>query len=115
LIASVPPSNPNKQFDLPTVLVDHIAKATAKDNVTATIRKIRATKPMKEVATLAEKAANIKDAFRVDPGLLAGKAVVLIDDIYQTGTSINEVGRALKIAGVAQVLGLTLTKTIRSL
>jgi hypothetical protein len=115
LVAAVPASNPNKPFDLPTFLVEQIAAATAKEVVTASIRKTRPTQPMKSFATLADKAANIKDAFQVDPVRIAGKEIILIDDIYQTGTSINEVTRVLRAADVRQVFGLTLTKTIRSL
>ena len=89
--------------------------ATGKEIVTTSIRKVRATQPMKNFATLAEKMSNIKGAFQVECGKLAGKAIILIDDIYQTGTSINEVWRLLKSSGVRQLFGLTLTKTIRSL
>ncbi len=115
LVAAVPASNPNKPFDLPTFLVEQIAAATGKEIVTASIRKTRQTQPMKSFATLADKVANIKDAFQVDQARLTGNRIILIDDIYQTGTSINEVSRALRSAGVRQVFGLTLTKTIRSL
>lgn len=115
LVGAVPPSNPNKPFDLPAFLVEQVATATGKEIVTASIRKVRATQPMKNFATLAEKVLNIKDAFQADQAKLAGKEIVLIDDIYQTGTSINEVARSLRSAGIRQVFGLTLTKTIRSL
>jgi hypothetical protein len=114
-VAAVPASNPNKPFDLPTFLVEQIAAATGKEVVTASIRKTRPTQPMKSFATLADKAANIKNVFHVEPARVAGKEIILIDDIYQTGTSINEVTGALRAVGVRQVFGLTLTKTIRSL
>jgi predicted amidophosphoribosyltransferase len=115
LVAAVPPSNPNKAFELPTFLVEQIAVATGKEIVTASIRKVRTTQPMKNFATLAEKVSNIKDAFQADRAKLAEKEVILIDDIYQTGTSINEVARSLRSSGVRRALGLTMTKTIRSL
>lgn len=114
LVAAVPASNPDKRFDLPTFLVEQVAAATGKENATPAIRKARTTRPMKDCATLAEKAANIKDAFVIDATRLAGKSVVLIDDIYHTGTSINELGRLLRAGGAQAVFGLTLTKTIRN-
>jgi hypothetical protein len=115
LVAAVPASNPNKPFDLPTFLVELIAAETGKEIVSASIRKTRPTQPMKSFAAMVDKAANIKDAFQVDPARIAGNEIILIDDIYQTGTSINEVTRALRSAGVRHVFGLALTKTIRSL
>lgn len=70
---------------------------------------------MKSLMMVADKAANIRGAFQVNAERLAGNEIILIDDIYQTGTTINEVTRALRAAGVQRVFGLTLTKTIRSL
>jgi hypothetical protein len=114
LIAAVPPSNPDKQFDLPALLAERLASLTGKQIATSHLRKVRATLPMKNLATLASKAANVKDAFYAEPSVFVGKDIFLVDDIYHTGSTINEVGRALRIAGVRQVFGLTLTKTIRN-
>lgn len=115
LIAAVPPSNSDKPFDLPTFLVERVAASTGKEIVSQYIQKVRATDPMKNSATLAEKVANVKDAFQADGTKLTGQDVILLDDIYHTGTSINEVGRSIKAAGAHRVFGLTITKTIRSL
>jgi predicted amidophosphoribosyltransferase len=41
--------------------------------------------------------------------------IILIDDIYQTGFTMNEVGRVLLEAGASSVLGLTATKTAKDL
>ncbi|NJL10989.1 MAG: hypothetical protein HC908_14755 [Calothrix sp. SM1_7_51] len=48
---------------------------------------------------------NIKDAFEVEAATFNDKTIILVDDIYQTGFSINEVGRVLKQAGAKYVLG----------
>jgi len=48
---------------------------------------------MKKCRTIQEKIDNIKDAFEVDAATFNGRAIILVDDIYQTGFSINEVGR----------------------
>jgi hypothetical protein len=115
LLVAVPPSNPNKLFDLPSYLVEVISESTQQKNATSFIRKIRTTRPMKECRTIQEKEENIKNAFEVEAAIFRGKTVILVDDIYQTGLSIKEVGRVLKQAGAKLVLGLVATKTTQNL
>ncbi len=58
--------------------------------------------------------ANVKGAFRVDDrksSRLAGRRVVLIDDVLTTGATAAECGRSLLDAGVAAVDVLTLART----
>ncbi len=111
LLAAVPASNSNKPFDLPAVLADEIAKITGQTNVSGELRKTRPTRPMKEFRTVQEKIENLRDAFAANPNTFAGRPVILIDDIYQTGFSINEAARAVASAGATPVLGLVATKT----
>jgi predicted amidophosphoribosyltransferase len=115
LLAAVPASNVNKTFDLPSVLASEMAAGLGLVDATAAIRKARATRPMKDCRTVQEKIDNLKDAFVVDASVFGGKRVILVDDIYETGFSINEVGRAARSAGASLVLGLVATKTARDL
>jgi predicted amidophosphoribosyltransferase len=105
IVAAVLPSNPNKQFDLPTYIVQEIAKATGQAVGSGSIRKVRATRPMKDCRTDEEKAENIRGAFAADVNEFGGKSIILVDDIYQTGSSINEVCRVMRGAGASLVLG----------
>jgi len=43
------------------------------------------------------------------------RSVILLDDIYQTGFTLNEVGRMLITSGIREVLGLVATKTTQDL
>jgi predicted amidophosphoribosyltransferase len=115
LLVSVPPSNTNKDFDLPALLVAEIARRTGKRDATAAVRKTRATRPMKDCLTVQEKVDNLHGAFAADPAVVRQKCVVLIDDIYQSGFSIHELGRSLRQAGASLVLGLVASKTARDL
>jgi ComF family protein len=54
---------------------------------------------------------NIADAFRVDaPDKAAGKHILLIDDVYTTGATVDECARILIQSGSARVDVLTLAR-----
>ena len=68
----------------------------------------RYTVPQKKLSAR-ERQANLKDAFRVrDTGRLY-QCVLLIDDIYTTGNTLNEAAKCLKNAGVGKVYFLTIS------
>lgn len=54
---------------------------------------------------------NLKNSFRVkDRKTVEGKRVLLIDDVFTTGTTVNECAKVLKKAGSKEVLVLTLAR-----
>ena len=54
-----------------------------------------------------ERKANVSDAFRCRDGQLAGKRVLLIDDVSTTGATLDACARALREGGAASVWALT--------
>ena len=117
IMAAVPPSRPNTP-NLPIYLVEQLATRLSKINGTLWINKMRTTRPMKNCQTIQEKINNVKGAFVLSSQYRAqvkGQSMILLDDIYQTGFTLNEVGRVLFEAGAKAVLGLVITKTARDL
>lgn len=56
-----------------------------------------------------KRAKNVKDAFRLRPGVEAeGKCVLLVDDLITTGATLEEAASVLLAAGAAEVCCLTL-------
>jgi ComF family protein len=54
---------------------------------------------------------SVANAFEVrHPDLIAGKIVLLIDDVFTTGATVSECAAALKNAGVAEVFVLTVAR-----
>ena len=69
-----------------------------------TLRKIRHTKPQSTMGSAAHRRANIFGAYEViDPELVRGKRILLLDDIVTTGTTASECARMLLTAGAKEV------------
>ena len=75
--------------------------------------KTRRTAPQKEMHTLAQKRANVAGAFAVQ-GSVQGKRLLVLDDLYDSGATLAEVARVLRLAGAARLCVLTLTRTIHA-
>jgi ATP-dependent DNA helicase RecQ len=59
------------------------------------------------------KSDNIKDAFtHKNPENLKGKTILLIDDIYDSGATIKEIGRYLSSLGAIKIVPLVIAKTV---
>ncbi len=64
------------------------------------------TKAQKEL-TPADRVRNLKNAFAPGPGIKKSSTVLLIDDIYTTGSTLEAISRVLKASGVRSVYGFT--------
>lgn len=68
------------------------------------LKKIRNTPPQSKLSSPAQRRANVLGAFQVvHPELLAGKTVLLLDDIITTGATSSECARILLTAGAERV------------
>lgn len=69
---------------------------------TQTCKRIKYTSRQTQL-TAQERAKNLKDAFFVEPNAADWQHVVLIDDVVTTGTTVNELAKALYYAGVERI------------
>jgi len=61
--------------------------------------------------TAAQRVHNVRGVFSVPwPGRVRGARIVLVDDVMTTGATVNECARALKTAGAASVMVLTVAR-----
>ena len=75
------------------------------------------TVPSEPQSTLSrkERIKNLRRAFAVrQPQLIAQKRILLIDDVFTTGTTMNECAKVLRKAGADAVFALTLARTIET-
>ena len=66
------------------------------------------TRPQKEM-TKAERKKNLENAFKISKDVVKYKKVILVDDIYTTGSTIDECTRALLEAGIQSVYFVSLS------
>jgi len=64
--------------------------------------------------TRPQRAENIREAFRVEhPEKIAGRCVLLVDDVLTTGTTASECARVLGKAGAEKVWVATVARTLK--
>jgi ComF family protein len=57
---------------------------------------------------------NMRGAFAVsDPQAIKGKTILLIDDVFTTGTTVSECARVLRRAGASKVYVATVARTLK--
>ena len=72
--------------------------------------KIKNTK-LQSTLNKTERKTNIKNAFYLkDNKNIKGKKVILVDDIYTTGSTVNECSKVLKKAGAKEICVITIAK-----
>jgi ComF family protein len=72
------------------------------------IRRVKATLPQKQVNGK-ERQNNLKNAFKIVQNDVKLNTVVVVDDIYTTGATMDAVAECLKGAGVGKVYCISLT------
>lgn len=75
------------------------------------LRKERNTDPQSGLTEDAQRRANVLGAYTpVDPELVAGKRVLLIDDVVTTGSTLSECARMLRTMGAEDVVCAALAR-----
>ena len=111
LIVPVPPSTPRKEQ--PVILLAHaIGDRIGIPVFEDCVWKVRETSQLKNVFDFDERSRLLDGAFEIDRSVTNGKTVLLFDDLYRSGATLNAVNSLLYDRGGAKdVLALALTRT----
>ena len=61
----------------------------------------------------AERRRNLRGAFGLtDPGSIAGKRVVIVDDVFTTGSTVMECAKVVRKAGAAEIGVITFARVV---
>lgn len=79
------------------------------------LERVRPTDSQGAMVSARARRRNVQGAFRTrEPSKMAGRNVLLIDDVLTTGATAEACARALKRAGAAKVLVLALARVVRA-
>lgn len=109
----MPPSDPDKSFDLPAYLVQGIARGWGRADLSDTVR-TKAKRPSLKNTEILFKLQKLEGTIEIDPKAFKDKVVLLVDDLYQAGVSMNYTAMLLLEAGARKVFGLACEKTCRN-
>lgn len=109
LVIYVPPTHSG---DLVKNFAEKFA-ASIKVPLSSGLVKSRETKEQKIYQNSYLKKENIKDAFTYDhPDDIDGKKILLLDDIYDSGATMKEIGRLLTSMGAELIVPIAIAKTV---
>ncbi|MDE1172246.1 MAG: ComF family protein [Parvibaculaceae bacterium] len=103
-----------RRFNQSAELARGIGKLSGLPCRTSLLHRIRATEAQVGL-TRNQRQRNVQGAFAVDPRKkpeMAGKTIVLVDDVMTTGATVDACTRALLRAGAAEVRVLTLARVV---
>lgn len=112
LLVPTPPSSFDRKFQPVPALTEEVAKILDIEYCPDCITKIKETPQLKNIYKLKKRMELLHDAFDVRKDLAAGKSIVVLDDLFRSGATLNMVTRELIDQGEAKdVYVLTLTRT----
>lgn len=112
MIIPIPPSDTTRDFQPVYEMAKAIGAHCSLPVDFKTLVKLKPTSQLKEIEDPEQRKEVLKDAFSVQNNVLNGKDVLLFDDLYRSGETLNAVCDILINVGKARgVYVLTITKT----
>lgn len=112
LIVPVPPSNLGRRRQPVLEVAKAISVRSGIGLCESGIQKIKQTPQLKNIYDYKERSAALEGAFSVDAEKIAGRRILLFDDLFRSGATMNTITARLIEEGKAQaVYALTLTRT----
>ncbi len=103
-----------REFNQSLLMADRVGRYLMRPVSTTALVRTVATEPQTSL-TRQERLRNLRRAFSVrNAEPFAGRRVLLIDDVFTTGTTLNECAKVLRSAGAASISALTLARTMDS-
>ena len=109
-VVAMPSSDPDKKFYLPRNLANIFSKKLGIPNLSEHVRTVKKRPSLKNTG-IEDRLDQIQGTIHVDRGVFDAKRILLIDDVYQSGISINYVAMLLQEAGCSKIFGLACDKT----
>ena len=101
-----------REYNQSLLLADRLGRQMGIPLFLTCLLRIRPTTPQ-TVLSKKERLTNLRGAFSVTrPARIKGKRILLVDDVFTTGTTLHECAKTLRRAGSGPVYGLTLARMV---
>jgi ComF family protein len=98
-------------YNQASLLARPLAWGLGLDFLPGVLSRVRETRSQVDL-TGAERKLNVKGAFQANRDLIAGRKILIIDDVATSGATIDACATALLEGGACQVYGLTLARAV---
>ncbi len=110
VIVPMPPSRP-RALQPVIAIAEELGRKIGVHVETTALRKTKVTQQMKDVGDFSQRVEVLSEAFMVT-NAFTGKKVLLVDDLYQSGATMNVVAQLIKKDGnAAAVFAIAMTRT----
>jgi ComF family protein len=100
-----------REYNQSALLANNLARRRGIECDLLTFRKIRDTRPQIEFRNEEERRRNVRGAFSVtSPGAFKDKSILLVDDVFTTGSTSDECAREILKSGASRVSVFTLSR-----
>lgn len=111
-IIPMPPSDSTRNFQPVNELAKAIGAVCKVEVDFSVLKKIKSTHQLKDIESPEQRKEILKDAFDMAQNIIEGKNILLFDDLYRSGETLNAACEIIKGKGNAtNIYVLTITKT----
>jgi predicted amidophosphoribosyltransferase len=111
VIVPVPPTRTYRVLQPVLRLASEIGLRLAVPVAADAVRKLKAFSELKNVYDAEERRKLLEGAFEVNPKHVSGERVLLFDDLYRSGATMNAIAERITAAGASQVFAFAFTQT----
>jgi ComF family protein len=104
-----------RRYNQASLLANALSSVTNIPSLNMILKRIKKTETQGHLS-FKDRHENVKNAFVIDEkhqSLLTGKTVILIDDVFTTGATIEECTKILRKAGVQKICVITVARALR--
>lgn len=110
-IVPVPPTKVYRTFQPVLALATELANVFKAPLLKSAIRKAKQIPELKNLYDADERQKLLKGAFEGNPDVMNGQRILLVDDLYRSGATMNAITEVLLASGASEVYALAFTQT----
>jgi len=111
VIVPVPPTRTYRVLQPVLRLASEVGTRLGLPVAADAVRKLKSFAELKNVYDAEERRKLLEGAFEVKPKHVSGQRVLLIDDLYRSGATMNAIAEQIAAAGASQVYAFGFTQT----